>query len=178
MALLRSLSLHFLSTTYYPIPPPWSGEPVVLAVLSRLNFRGNIQCLEVLVAEIGDPCLGNIDITNPEVIVESSYTCEQLARQLLSTKVPFASRHGVTVFACVVPASVHQRAHRLHRPAHLLRRVNVSYTNYALSLSRPSTYSYGTHLCQSHLGLGFDYVLSVQTNDSMFTHPDLGPSSS
>jgi hypothetical protein len=61
MAQLQSLSLHFLSNSYRPDTP--SGERVVLPVLTRLNFRGNSEYLEGLVARIDAPRLEHIEVT-------------------------------------------------------------------------------------------------------------------
>jgi hypothetical protein len=63
MAQLRSISLHFLSTTIRLAPPPPSGELVVLPVLAGLTFRGNTEYLEGLVARIDAPCLRDIEVT-------------------------------------------------------------------------------------------------------------------
>ncbi len=63
MAQLRSLSLHFLSTTnYYLAPPLSSGERVVLPVLTRINLRGiSTKYLKGLVARIDAPHLGGFE---------------------------------------------------------------------------------------------------------------------
>ncbi|KAH9007728.1 hypothetical protein EDB84DRAFT_1447344 [Lactarius hengduanensis] len=71
MTQLQSLSLQFLSTAEYmflqpgrpqpPDPRGWGPAPIVLPVLTRLNFRGISQYLERLVARIGAPRLGDIE---------------------------------------------------------------------------------------------------------------------
>ncbi|KAH9066115.1 hypothetical protein EDB83DRAFT_737477 [Lactarius deliciosus] len=63
MTQLQSLSLHFLSTTIYPSPPPPVGERAVLPALTRFNFRGPSKYLEGLVAIIDAPRLRDIGIT-------------------------------------------------------------------------------------------------------------------
>jgi hypothetical protein len=61
---LRSLSLHFLSTSSkYRHPPSPSQERAVLPVLTCLNFRGISDYLEGLVAIIDAPRLEDIEIT-------------------------------------------------------------------------------------------------------------------
>ncbi|KAH8984728.1 hypothetical protein EDB92DRAFT_1467892 [Lactarius akahatsu] len=66
MAQLRSLSLHFVSTTDYALQLSQSeswGHRVILPVLTRLDVRGISQYLERLVARIDAPRLGDIEIT-------------------------------------------------------------------------------------------------------------------
>ncbi|KAH8984721.1 hypothetical protein EDB92DRAFT_2116998 [Lactarius akahatsu] len=63
MAQLRSLSLHFLSTTDYLAPPPQFRERFFLPALTRLNFRGISEYLKDLVARIDAPRLGDIEVT-------------------------------------------------------------------------------------------------------------------
>ncbi|KAH9068197.1 hypothetical protein EDB83DRAFT_637259 [Lactarius deliciosus] len=67
MPQLRSLSLHLLTTANYisldlPPPPP-PEERIVLPVLTRLSFRGIAEYLDGLVARIGAPRLGDIEVT-------------------------------------------------------------------------------------------------------------------
>ena len=61
---LRSLSLHFLSTTskYRASPKPSSLERAVLPVLTRFSFRGITDYLEGFVVNIDAPRLKNIDV--------------------------------------------------------------------------------------------------------------------
>ena len=64
MIRLRSLSLHFLSSTPdYHAPPPPSRERVVLPALTRFKFLGITEYLEDLVARIDTPRLGLIEVT-------------------------------------------------------------------------------------------------------------------
>ena len=63
MIQLQSLSLHLLLPANYVYPPPPSGKPVGLPVLTRFSFRGNTGCLESLVAGIDAPRLGRIEVT-------------------------------------------------------------------------------------------------------------------
>ncbi|KAH9171662.1 hypothetical protein EDB89DRAFT_1970291, partial [Lactarius sanguifluus] len=73
MAQLRSLSLHFPSTANSLATTPQSGKHVVLPSLTRLNFRGTAEYLEVLVARIDAPCLRDIEVTFfDKLIVEVS----------------------------------------------------------------------------------------------------------
>lgn len=62
MTQLRSLSLHFLSTTYCASPLLYEGR-VVLPALTCLEFRGNAEYLENLVTRIDAPRLEDIEIT-------------------------------------------------------------------------------------------------------------------
>ena len=63
---LRSLTLHLLSLprrrSYLGLPPP-PGERIVLAALTHLKYRGTSKYLDVFVARIEAPRLGNIEIT-------------------------------------------------------------------------------------------------------------------
>ena len=60
---LRSLSLHFHSTTNYrPFSPPLYGERAVLPALTRLNYRGSISYLEGILARIDAPFLEVEDV--------------------------------------------------------------------------------------------------------------------
>ena len=69
MIQLRSLSLHFRSTTNYHFPLPPCGEHVVLPVLTRLNYQGSMTYLEGILAIIDAPSLNDIEITydNPSL---------------------------------------------------------------------------------------------------------------
>jgi hypothetical protein len=63
MTQLRSLSLHFLPTNHHvgaSLPP---GKAVIIPSLTRLDFRGNSEFLEDLVAGIDAPYLGDIELT-------------------------------------------------------------------------------------------------------------------
>ncbi|KAN0131530.1 hypothetical protein V8E53_010638 [Lactarius tabidus] len=66
MTQLRSLSLHFLSSSsrrnYLGLPPPSDGR-IVLPSLSRLKYRGTSKYLDTLVSRIDAPGLKDIDIT-------------------------------------------------------------------------------------------------------------------
>ena len=63
---LRSLTLHLLSClrrqSYLGLPPP-PGERIVLAALTHLKYRGTSKYLDVFVARIDAPRLGEINIT-------------------------------------------------------------------------------------------------------------------
>jgi hypothetical protein len=63
---LRSLTLHLLSfprrRSYFNMPLP-PGERIALPALTRLKYRGNSKYLDILVARIDAPHLGDIDIT-------------------------------------------------------------------------------------------------------------------
>jgi hypothetical protein len=65
MTQLETLSLHFLSLpprrNYVGLPPP-SGERVVLPALTCLKYRGTSKYLDVFVARIDAPRLGDINI--------------------------------------------------------------------------------------------------------------------
>ncbi|KAH9171642.1 hypothetical protein EDB89DRAFT_1080187 [Lactarius sanguifluus] len=66
MTHLRTLSLHFLSLPprrNYLSSPPLPGERVVLPALMSLKYRGTSKYLDILVARIDAPGLGDIDIT-------------------------------------------------------------------------------------------------------------------
>ena len=81
MAQLRSLSLHFLPTAYYPAPSPRSRRRVVLPVLTHLNFRGIAQYLEDIVARIDAPRLGYIEVTFfNKIIIDLSKLSEFINR--------------------------------------------------------------------------------------------------
>ncbi len=81
MAQLRSLSLHFLPTAYYPAPSPRSRRRVVLPVLTHLNFRGIAQYLEGIVARIDAPRLGDIEVTFfNKIIIDLSKLSEFINR--------------------------------------------------------------------------------------------------
>ena len=66
MMQLQSISLHFLSLpprrNYLSLPPP-PGDRVVLPALTRFKYRGTSKYLDILVARIDAPRLGDIDIT-------------------------------------------------------------------------------------------------------------------
>jgi len=64
MAQLRSLSLHFLSTTNYHLSPSLpSGERVVLPVLTRIKLREiSTKYLKGLMARIDAPRLGGFEV--------------------------------------------------------------------------------------------------------------------
>ena len=64
MTQLRSLSLRFSSVANYHYPPPRYGERVILPVLTRVNYRGSMEYLEVIVAMIDAPSLEDIEITS------------------------------------------------------------------------------------------------------------------
>ena len=64
MIQLRSLSLHFRSTTNYHFPLLPYGEYTLLPALTRLIFQGNVTYLEGIVAIIEAPSLEDIDITS------------------------------------------------------------------------------------------------------------------
>ena len=63
---LRSLSLHFLSfpprRNYVGLPPP-DGHRIVLPALTCFKYRGTSKYLDIFVARIDAPRLGDIDIT-------------------------------------------------------------------------------------------------------------------
>ena len=63
---LRSLTLHLLSfsrrRSYLGLPPPPGGR-IVLAALTRFEYRGPSKYLDILVARIDAPRLGEINIT-------------------------------------------------------------------------------------------------------------------
>ncbi|KAH9059959.1 hypothetical protein EDB87DRAFT_680655 [Lactarius vividus] len=66
MTQLRSLSLHFLSSSprrNHLSLPPSSEQRVALSALVSLKYRGTSKYLDSLVARIDAPRLGNIDIT-------------------------------------------------------------------------------------------------------------------
>jgi hypothetical protein len=66
MSLLRTLSLHFISSHRYPnyISVPLNpSDRVILPVLTSLKYGGSSGYLDSLSAEIDAPRLGNIDIT-------------------------------------------------------------------------------------------------------------------
>ncbi|KAN0124698.1 hypothetical protein V8E53_015671 [Lactarius tabidus] len=62
---LRSLSLHFLAfpprRNYVGLPPP-SGHRIVLPALTSFKYRGISKYLDIFVARIDAPRLGDIDI--------------------------------------------------------------------------------------------------------------------
>jgi hypothetical protein len=63
---LRTLSLHFLSFPHrrnFLRLPPQSGERIGLPALTYLNYRGTSKYLDVFVARIDAPLLGDADIT-------------------------------------------------------------------------------------------------------------------
>ena len=64
MTQLRSLSLHFRSTTNYHFPLPPYEERLVLPSLTGLNFHGSMAYLEGIVAMIDAPSLEDIDIAS------------------------------------------------------------------------------------------------------------------
>ncbi|KAH8990538.1 hypothetical protein EDB92DRAFT_1864350, partial [Lactarius akahatsu] len=65
MARLRSLSLHFISSTanYPTLLSESRGRRAVFPVLTRLDFRGFSWYFDRLVAGIDAPCLGDIELT-------------------------------------------------------------------------------------------------------------------
>ena len=69
MTQLRSLSLHFRSTTNYHFPLPPHGERVVLPVLTHLDYRGSMAYLEGIVTIIDTPSLSEIEITSDNPFV-------------------------------------------------------------------------------------------------------------
>ena len=75
MGQLRSLSLHFVFTTYHIDISPQSRKRVVLPALTCLNFRGVTQYLESLVARIDAPRLGDIEVT---ILNESIFELSKL----------------------------------------------------------------------------------------------------
>ena len=63
---LRSLTLHILAfprRRSFPGLPPQPGERIVLAALTHLKYRGTSKYLDVFVARIDAPRLGDIEIT-------------------------------------------------------------------------------------------------------------------
>ena len=81
MALLQSLSLHFLPTTNHIGRHLPYGERVVLPSLTRLNFRGIAVYLEDLVSGIDAPHLSDIEITFfNESVSDFSKLCEFIDR--------------------------------------------------------------------------------------------------
>ena len=63
---LRSLTLHILAfprRQSYLGSPPQPGERIVLVALTRLKYRGTSKYLDVFVARIEAPRLGDIEIT-------------------------------------------------------------------------------------------------------------------
>ena len=66
MTQLRSLSLHFCSSTNCHFPLPLYGECPVLPALTSLNFQGSIAYLEGIVTTIEAPSLEDIDITSDD----------------------------------------------------------------------------------------------------------------
>ncbi|KAH8984711.1 hypothetical protein EDB92DRAFT_2033247 [Lactarius akahatsu] len=63
MARLQSLSLHFLSTANRTVIPLLSGERVILPALTHLDFRGDTEYVEDLLARIDAPRCRDIEIT-------------------------------------------------------------------------------------------------------------------
>jgi hypothetical protein len=66
MSHLRTLSLHFLSSTSCPNYtglPPNPSDRVILPALTDLEYRGSSKYLDSLAAKIDAPLLGNIHIT-------------------------------------------------------------------------------------------------------------------
>ena len=63
MTQLQSLSLHFLSTTQYPLIPLLRDKLIVLPALTHLNLRGTVGHLLPLLDRIGGPRLGDIQVT-------------------------------------------------------------------------------------------------------------------
>ena len=71
LAQLRSISLHFSSTTSYVFPPSPPSQRAVLPALTRLLFRGMAEYLERLILKIDAPCLGDIQAT----VIDKSIFC-------------------------------------------------------------------------------------------------------
>jgi hypothetical protein len=66
MSHLRTLSLHFLSSTSCPNYtglPPNPSDRVILPALTDLEYRGSSKYLDSLAAKIDAPLLGNINLT-------------------------------------------------------------------------------------------------------------------
>ena len=119
MTQLRSLSLHFLSTGYhFPLPP--DGEPVVLPVLTRLDYRGVMAYLEGIVTIIDAPSLEEIEITsdNPFVAIPKFQNFIEMHR----------SRHGahilspeptISIFFSPPGAPIRLELKSVHNPLHI-----------------------------------------------------------
>jgi hypothetical protein len=77
---LRSLSLHLLSfprrKSYVSLVPP-PGERIVLPALTNLKYRGTSKYLDILVARIDAPCLGDMGIT---VFYQPTMDASQIGR--------------------------------------------------------------------------------------------------
>ena len=59
---LRSLSLHFCSAVHYHSSLPPYLESIFLPVLTRLNYQGNMEYLEDILASIDAPFLEDVEI--------------------------------------------------------------------------------------------------------------------
>jgi hypothetical protein len=109
---LRSLSLHFLSTTKHITEPPSYRKLVVLPALICLDFQGRTQHLENLVTRIDAPLLRQIKVT---FLNESNFDLSKLRT--------FIGQTGM---------------HKSHRRADIL----VSDLTVSISLTRPGDVTY------------------------------------
>ena len=75
MAQLRSLSLHFSTTTNHSPPSPPDRRVLRLPALTRLKFRGPAEYLERLILRMDAPCLGDIQVKVSENV---SYNLSRL----------------------------------------------------------------------------------------------------
>ena len=91
---LRSLTLHLLSfprrRSYLGSPPP-PGERIVLAALTHLKYRGTSKYLDVFVARIEAPRLGDIEIT---LFSQPTIDALQLSRFIQRTEIHTSFSHA------------------------------------------------------------------------------------
>ena len=91
---LRSLTLHILSfprrRSYLGFPPP-PGERIVLAALAHLKYRGTSKYLDVFVARIEAPLLGDIEIT---LFSQPTMDASQLSRFIQRTEIHTSFSHA------------------------------------------------------------------------------------
>ena len=91
---LRSLTLHLLSCprrrSYLSLPPP-PGERIVLAALTHLKYRGTSKYLDVFVARIDAPRLGDIEI---RLFSQPTMDASQLSQFIQRTEIHTSLSHA------------------------------------------------------------------------------------
>ena len=114
---LRSLTLHLLSfprrRSYFGLPPH-PEERIVLAALTHLKYRGTSKYLDVFVARIEAPLLGDIEIT---LFSQPTMDASQLGRFIERTEIHTLFSH----------AKVETSAHA----------ISISFINFDLGISTP-----------------------------------------